>query len=610
MKFRSKLSQSVIIRSFKVLTNGQKQRLIVVTSFQALMSLLDLLGVAIVGILGALTISGVSSGVNGSRVTEVLYFLNLEDTSFQMQVATLGGAAAVLLLGRTLLSIFFSKKVFQYLSHQSASISAKLISKILAQPITSLRDKSAQELVFISTTGVASISLNIIGSSLNLVTEFALLFVLAVGLFALDSITALSVVLVFAGVGFVLHKISTKKGTNLGILETKFSVSSNEEIVEIIESYREAIVRNRREYYAREIGNLRLRMADVLSEIAFLPSLNKYVTEVAIILGALLISALQFVTRDAANAFATLSVFLAAGTRVAPAVLRIQQGQLTIRVNSAAAIRALDLIEELATVEPLGRTSDDLITKHDGFTPSIILESVEFKYKNNEDLNLSNINLKVDPGEMIAITGPSGAGKTTLIDVILGVLEPSGGSVKISSEAPLQVIRKWPGAVAYVPQDSKIIAGTIKKNVCMGYPESEVDDSLIWEALEIAQLTDFVKELPLGIHTEISANGSSMSGGQRQRLGIARALITKPKLIVLDEATSALDGETEQRVAQAIKSLRGKATILIIAHRLSSVRDSDKVCYIENGSIISIGSFDEVKERVPAFETQAKLMGL
>jgi ABC-type multidrug transport system fused ATPase/permease subunit len=351
-------------------------------------------------------------------------------------------------------------------------------------------------------------------------------------------------------------------------------------------------------------------MADVLSEIAFLPSLNKYITEVAIILGALLISAIQFVTQDAANAFATLAVFLAAGTRVAPAVLRIQQGQLTIRVNTAAAMRALDLIEELDPIVPLSRTSDDLTTNHDGFVPNISVKGVEFKYKKSEVVNLSNVNLEIAPGEMVAITGPSGAGKTTLIDVILGVLEPSSGSVKISGESPLEVVKNWPGAIAYVPQDSKIIAGTIKKNICMGYPEDEVSDELVWDAIRISQLEDFVKELPFGIHTEITENGSSMSGGQRQRLGIARALISKPKLIVLDEATSALDGETEQRVAQAIKSLRGMATILIIAHRLSSVRDSDKVCYIEKGSIICSGSFTEVKEKVPAFETQAKLMGL
>jgi len=610
MEFRRKLSKSVIFRCFRILTNGQKKRLFIVTTFQGLMSLLDLLGVAIVGILGALTISGVSTGINGSRVTQVLTLLNLEGTTFQIQVATLGGIAAIVLLGRTALSIVFSRKVFKYLSHQSANISAKLISKILAQPITSLREKSAQELVYISTTGVSSISLNIIGSSLNLVTEFVLLLVLTIGLFALDPITALSVVTVFSGVGYVLHKISTKKGINLGILDTKFSVNTNEEIIEIIESYREAIVRNRREYYAREIGSLRMRMADVLSEIAFLPSLNKYVTEVAIILGALTISAIQFVMQDAANAFATLAVFLAAGTRVAPAVLRIQQGQLTIRVNTASAVKALDLIEELAPIVPLSRTSDSLSTNHDGFFPNISIEGVSFKYKNSEELNLNNVSLAIAPGEMVAITGPSGAGKTTLIDVILGVLEPTNGTVRISGASPLEVIRNWPGAIAYVPQDSKIISGTIKKNVCMGYPENEVDDSLVWDALRISQLEDFVNELPRGIHTEITENGSSMSGGQRQRLGIARALISKPKLIVLDEATSALDGETEQRVAQAIKSLRGKATILVIAHRLSSVRDSDKVCYIEKGSVVFTGNFSQVKEMVPAFETQAKLMGL
>lgn len=610
MLLKANVSDSVIIRSFRILTRAQKKRLFVVTTLQALMSFLDLIGVAIVGLLGALTISGVSTGTPGNRVTQVLDFMQLEKAAFQTQVAILGSLAAAILLGRTILSITFSKKILQYLSHQSASISANLISKILAQPITSLREKSAQEIVYISTTGVTSISLNIIGSSLNLITELALLLVLTLGLVILNPITALSVVLVFLAIAFVLHKVSTNKAKNLGALDTKFSVNSNEEIVEIIDSYREAIVRNRREYYAREIGSLRIRMADVLSEIAFLPSLNKYITEVAVILGALFISAIQFVMQDATHAFGTLAVFLAAGTRIAPAVLRIQQSQLTIRVNTAAAERALTLIDELSETKPLDRTTDELCTIHDGFVASIKLEGIGFKYSANTEAALNNVNIDIDAGEMVAITGPSGAGKTTLTDVLLGVLEPNSGEVKISGMTPLDAIRRWPGAIAYVPQDSKIISGSIKKNVCMGYPENEVADELVWDALRISQLDDFVANLPNGIYTELSENGSSMSGGQRQRLGIARALITKPKLIVLDEATSALDSETEQRVAQAIKNLRGTATIVMIAHRLSSVRDSDKVCYLENGTVTYVGGFEAVKAQVPAFETQAKLMGL
>lgn len=610
MNFRMIVENSIVFQCFSILKRSQRQKLIAVTAFQACMSFLDLLGVAIVGLLGALAISGVSTGSPGNRVSKALELLNIESFQLQAQVGILGSIAAILLLLRTILSIYFSKRIFKYLSHLSASLSAELIGKILSQPITSLRLKSSQELVYLSTIGVTSVSLNIIGSTVNLFTEVILLGVLTVGLVVLDPLTALSVLIVFLIVGYLLHRISSKKAKNLGQLDVTYSVNSNEEIVEIIESYREAVVRNRRQFYAKEIGNLRLRMADVLSEIAFLPSLNKYITEVAIILGALLISAIQFIMQDASHAFGTLAVFLAAGTRVAPAVLRIQQGQLTIRVNASSAAKTLELISDLRNVQPLEMTSDALVTDHKEFDPSISIKAVSYRYPKNDAYSLTNIDLHVKRGELIALTGPSGAGKTTLVDVLLGILSPEKGVVEISGMSPMKAINKWPGAIAYVPQDSKIISGSIKKNVCMGYPEDAVSDELVWDALRIAQLDEYVNNLEFGIDTEISDNGSNMSGGQRQRLGIARALITKPKMIILDEATSSLDGETEFRVSESIKSLRGNTTIIMIAHRLSSVKNSDKVFYIDLGEIKSSGSFDEVKREIPAFETQAKLMGL
>ena len=173
-----------------------------------------------------------------------------------------------------------------------------------------------------------------------------------------------------------------------------------------------------------------------------------------------------------------------------------------------------------------------------------------------------------------------------------------------------EIIENFPGLLAYVPQDVYIINGTLRENICLGYDKKEIPSEFIYDVLKKAQLSDFVESLPQKLDTYIGDNGSSLSGGQKQRLGIARALITEPRILVMDESTSSLDGETESNLTNAIISLRGQTTLILIAHRLSTVRNADKIIYIEGGKILASGSFNEVREKVPDFDKQSKLMGL
>jgi ABC-type multidrug transport system fused ATPase/permease subunit len=218
--------------------------------------------------------------------------------------------------------------------------------------------------------------------------------------------------------------------------------------------------------------------------------------------------------------------------------------------------------------------------------------------------------LEINHGEVVAIVGPSGAGKTTLVDLILGVLKADTGEILISGKSPREAVEVWPGAIAYVPQDVVITNGTIKSNVALGLNQSEDLELQIKSVLKVAQLGEFVENLPLGINEKVGDRGTKLSGGQRQRLGIARALLTEPILIVFDEATSALDGETEMIISKEIMKLKGTKTLIIIAHRLSTIREADKIVYMSGGEIISTGSLKEVRNRVPEFENQARLMGL
>jgi ABC-type multidrug transport system fused ATPase/permease subunit len=574
------------------------------------MGVLDLLGVLAIGLLGALSVDGLQAHTPEGRVGWALQILGLSEMPFQRQAVVIGASAVGLLVGRTLLSIFFTRRILFFLSRRGAKISADLISRLLSQPLLAVQARTTQETIFAVTGGVEIITLQILATAVVLASDLSLLVIMGFGLVIVDPVTATGTLLAYLLVGYFLYRLLHVRAGKLGLASSSLSIRTNEKIVEVFSSYRESMVRNRREYYARQIAELRFELADTLAERNFMPYISKYVIETTVILGSLLIGFAQFFLQDARHAVATLAIFLAAGTRIAPAVLRVQQGSITIRGGLGAASVTLDLIDSLRDVPLPVIVSDEIDLRHDGFKPSVHVVNAILTFPNTVTPALDNISVSLPEGAVIAIVGPSGAGKTTFLDAVLGVLSLDEGSVLISGLPPLLAIAKWPGAISYVPQDVIITAGTVRENIGLGYPPEFASDEMIKRALKFAQLEQYIADLPEGINTEVGERGAKISGGQRQRLGIARAMFTNPKLLILDEATSSLDGESEANIADAILALRGSITVVMVAHRLSTVRDADLILYMSEGKILSLGTFSEIRAKVPDFDHQAKLMGL
>jgi ABC-type multidrug transport system fused ATPase/permease subunit len=417
-------------------------------------------------------------------------------------------------------------------------------------------------------------------------------------------------VLIFASLSFAFYRLTSARAVSLGNQITTLGIESSKQIIEVLSSYRESTIRNRRYFYADKIGKLRFELANADAEIQFMPNISKYLVESAVIVGAVIIASLQFLLNDSAHAIAVLTLFIAAGSRLAPAVMRLQQNMMSIKRNIGGAQITFELIAELMNGPFREEEEIQLDTEHKNFIPKIEINKLEFSYQGSSKRCLSNISFDVAAGSSLAIVGPSGAGKTTLADVILGVLESDSGSVKISGKSPAETIREWSGAIGYVPQDVMISDGTIRSNVAMGFSPEDATDDLVWDALAKAHLKDFVTALPYGLDSLVGERGTRLSGGQRQRLGIARAMFTRPKLLVLDEATSSLDGTLELEISDSIQELNGEVTVVLIAHRLSTVRSADLVVYLEEGEIIARGTFQEVRAIVPNFDSQAKLLGL
>ena len=599
-----------LLRLRVILNKIDQTKMLLVIILQISLGVLDLAGVAVIGIFGSLAASQLQSEPPIEDVQRILKFLNLGSLDFRSSILIVGFFAVVFLVGRTALSIIVTRRILFFFARRGAKISADLVSKLLSQDLLEIQKRTSQQTLYSVTSGVSLITMQVLATLVVMTSDFSLLIIMFVGLSFIDIFSALAVIVFFGLVGLTLYFLMHIKAKELGISTARMSIISNEKILEVFQTYRESIVRNRRSFYAQEIGRIRLDLANYSAEANFMPFISKYVIETAIVLGGVLLGAVLLMTQDAAHAITTLTIFMAAATRIAPAVLRIQQGVVQVVGSLGAAFPTIQLIEELKNIEVIKVTSSDSITLNEGFLPEISAEDISFTYPDAENCTISDINLQIKSGDFVAFAGQSGAGKTTLIDLLLGIIEPDVGQVKISGLSPKDAIAKWPGSISYVPQDIMMSNGSIRENVGLGYAFSHVTDESVWDALAIANLDEFVNTLPQGIDTLVGENGAKLSGGQRQRLGIARAVFTKPKLLVLDEATSSLDSETEETLSVAINKLRGKTTIIMIAHRLSTVKECDSIFYLSQGKLLGVGRFDQLRKNVPDFDNQATLMGL
>ena len=585
-----------------IFSRADKVKIFLVTVLQIGLSILDLISVAFVGLLTALTINGIQSKQPTGMVSRVLASLGMENIEFQQQAAILGFAAGSLLILRTVLSLIFSKRLLIFLSIKAAKLSSDLISKLLQQPILVIQEKSIQERIFLVTFGVGSITNGVIATGVTLVADTALLIVMFIGLTLVNPVIATVSAAGFGLVGIALFQILKHRAAVLALNDAGWSIQSNQKLAEVLTSYREATVGNRREYYSTLISDYRYKMARAQADAMFIPTISKYVIEMSLVLGALVLAATQFLLFDALQAISLLAVFLAAGARVAPAILRLQQGAILIKSNLAVATETLNLWSKVnSSDKSVQGDYEDQVPNNANFTPSVSLRNVSYRYPSAEDFTLKGINLEIRPGEMVAIAGSSGAGKSTLADLILGVLEPTQGEALLSNFSPIVAIRDFTGEISYVPQDVLIIDGTIKSNVGLGYSEEDVTDESVWEALQSAHLDSFVRQLPGGINHIIGERGTNLSGGQRQRLGLARGLFTKPRILVLDEATSALDGQTEASITEMLHGLKGSITLIVIAHRLSTIQDVERILFLKDGTIAAEGTFEEVERLIPEF---------
>lgn len=467
--------------------------------------------------------------------------------------------------------------------------------------------RTVAEITRIADAGIAGAVAGFI-VPLTLIPAAATTFVLVLSVLVVsDPLTALISFLYLGGIALIINKVITRRALEAGQVNRDFSYATANLMTEMVDALKELSLRAKLGQMVDLVTSYRRRSVRARRNGSFLSVISGYAFEAALIGGFLLIGVTSYLVSGLAGAVSSIALFSVTGFRLIPALNGVQAG---IVQATASMPTARDVIEDLVHSE---RSAREVTTVSDAAplptSPDVLrLSQVHFRYGAGPEV-LRGLDLEIPFGSSLGVVGPSGAGKSTLIDILLGLSLPTGGALEIDGMPLRDVLHAWRSRVGYVPQRVALFDGTIAQNVALTW-DDDYDRDRVRVALERAQLTTLVESRTKGIDERIGERGVSLSGGQQQRLGIARALYTDPLVLVLDEATSSLDTKTEDDVTRSIKALQGQVTLISVAHRLSTIKDYDRLCYLDEGRILGQGTFAEVAATVPAFGEQVALAGL
>ena len=595
--------------SWSLLTSSEKVFFSLRAGIRIALNGLDIIAVGLMGLLGAIT----ASGLSGQNF--VIFGRPLPEPT-SGNVITLVAIVAGLFILKGGLGILFARWTAIFLAGVEIRNSAKVARYVFSGSLQRLRKYSRAEIEFLVGVSISATFSGVLGAMTTLLIE-GMLFVSIFTVFLLvDWVSALVIGAYFAGLVYVLQSTTAKRYLRSGRRIQEGTIGAGSAILEMVDGFREIAVLSKQNFFLSRFLEAKKLGARTGVTLQILKSLPRYIAEGGLILGALGFVAWQLSRGTLAEGLLSLGIFLSGSFRIMGAILPLQQIWNELRISQKWVTSAQEVLLELKDTPELLDASIYAPTHLEGKRVGnkaragleVRLDDVSFRHLSASSQTIDRITLRAPAGSYSAIVGPSGAGKTTLVDLILGLYKPDSGTVVIDGVEPEALREDSPGLMSYVPQKPGIVTGSIADNVALGLAEHERDEEKIWAALEGAQLADHVRTLELAIHSDLGSHSDALSGGQIQRLGLARALYTKPNLIILDEATSALDAATEASISGAIQQLGSDTTVIVIAHRLSTIQHADIVHVMDQGRVVDSGTFKEVRGRVPMIEEYVRLM--
>lgn len=514
-----------------------------------------------------------------------------------------------LIITKDLLGIVVQRVSTRRFARFEQELGARLLDSFFYAPWSERLSRNSTDLVRSTDVGVASTVSGVLIPYTQLMGEVATFIAVMLVLFVATPVMALAAVLYFAVVGFFLYRWVLKRAVAAGQDNRDYSTRSVRLISEMVHSLKEITLRNKADEVVDVVLGIRQRASIARANQSFLGSVPRYILEIALIGGLALAAGFGYADGGMEGALASLALFGLAGFRLVPAITRFQTIMGQTGANMPYAERVLNEIEKgkvyrAAHSERLdGRTIPADAAR-------LELRNVSFRYPSGKTNAVNNVSFDLPFGTSMALVGASGSGKSTLVDIMLGLLLPSSGELFVDGIPLTDALSSWQSRVGYVPQQVALFDSTVAHNVALTWRDEEIDEERVRNALRRAQLLDVIENRPKGIWGTVGESGMTLSGGQRQRLGIARALYAEPLVLVMDEATSALDTATEAAVTEAVRQLSGEVTVVVVAHRLATIRHSDQVCFMRDGDVAARGTFEDVVRAEPDFAQQAALAGL
>lgn len=499
--------------------------------------------------------------------------------------------------------IFLAYVQSRFIYNKQAVFSRRLFTSYLYKPYTFHLQRNTAELIYKINDSVSKLFGGFLFFSLMFIIEImTTAFILGI-LILMKPLPTILTGVVLIMIIIVFYRMFRKKMGELGKTRQLHGEQMIQWVNQGLGGIKEVKILGREDFFIKEYEKNSLLYAGAERNFQVINQLPRSFLETTCIVGMLLVVVLTMGRNgEFQTIIPTLSLFAVAAFRIIPSMGRIFNAATQIRYHSYsldAVCNDMTLLDKAVNLKTSSASHSEKVIS---FDKAIELKNVYYQYPNAKKSVLNDISLTIPKQYSVGLIGPSGAGKTTIIDVIVGLLMPTRGEVLIDGKGIKDNLLNWQRTIGYIPQNIYLSDDTVRRNIAFGLADEKIDEDQVWSVLASAQLEGYVKSLPAGLDTFIGERGIRLSGGQRQRIGIARALYHNPEVLIMDEGTASLDNETEWEIMQAVKNLSGKKTLIIVAHRLGTVKSCDRLYFIRDGEVIDYGRYEELFDKSQDFK--------